>query len=153
VVLKVSLDRGREPQAQGALDHPHIVPVNSVVFGDDEMRGLSMPYRPGLPLDEVIRRVGPASRPPRAMALWEALVQSTQGTAEAATDAESAPPSEARAPGPKGDGWEGFPCRGTYAQGVAWVVKVVAEALHYAHGQQTFHRDVKPANVLLTVGH
>jgi serine/threonine protein kinase len=153
VVLKVSLDRGREPQAQGALDHPHIVPVNSVVFGDDEMRGLSMPYRPGLPLDEVIRRVDPASKPHRAMALWEVLVQSTEGTAEAATDAESASPSEARASGPKGDGWEGFPSRGTYAQGVAWVVKVVAEALHYAHGQQTFHRDVKPANVLLTVGH
>jgi hypothetical protein len=36
---------------------------------------------------------------------------------------------------------------------VAWVVKVVAEALHYAHGQQTFHRDVKPANVLLTLQH
>src|SRR5262249_17657909 len=45
VVLKVSLDRGREPQAQGALDHPHIVPVNAVVFSDDGMRGLSMPYR------------------------------------------------------------------------------------------------------------
>jgi serine/threonine protein kinase len=36
---------------------------------------------------------------------------------------------------------------------VAWVVKVVAEALHYAHGEQTFHRDVKPANVLLTIQH
>src|SRR4029077_13337640 len=40
VVLKVSLDRGQEPHAQGALDHPHIVPVNSVVFGDRQLRGL-----------------------------------------------------------------------------------------------------------------
>ncbi len=36
---------------------------------------------------------------------------------------------------------------------MAWIVKVIAEALHYAHGQQTFHRDVKPANVLLTLQH
>ncbi len=60
---------------------------------------------------------------------------------------------DTRAPGPRGDGWEGFPVRGTYADGVAWIVKIVADALHYAHGQQTFHRDVKPANVLLTVQH
>ena len=59
VVLKVSLDRGQEPKAQGALDHPHIVPVNSVVFGDHQLRGLSMPFRPGMPLDEVIKRVEP----------------------------------------------------------------------------------------------
>jgi hypothetical protein len=117
------------------------------------MRGLSMPYRPGLPLDEVIRRVAPASKPARAMALWEALVRPPEATADPAAPANAAPPVEVRAPGPRGDGWEGFPVRGTYSQGVAWVVKIIASALHYAHGQRTFHRDVKPANVLLTVQH
>ncbi len=168
VVLKVSLDRGREPQAQGALDHPHIVPVNSVVFGAEGMRGLSMPYRAGRPLDEVIRRVNPASKPRHAMAIWEALIGpaevnagSEQKLSEGAPPAEDAgtTPTGDRWEGfpiratPRGDGWEGFPIRGSYAQGVAWVVKVVAEALHYAHSRKTFHRDVKPANVLLTIQH
>ncbi len=152
VVLKVSMDRGREPQAQGALDHPHIVPVNSVVFDDREMRGLSMPYRPGLPLDEVIRRVDPASKPRRAMAIWEALVR-TADAPNAPSGDEVRMVAENRAAGPRGDGWDGFPVRRTFPYGVAWIVKVIAEALHYAHGEQTFHRDVKPANVLLTVQH
>ena len=55
VVLKVSLDRGQEPKAQGPLDHPHIVAVNSVTFQPEKLlRGLSMPYRLGLALDEII---------------------------------------------------------------------------------------------------
>jgi serine/threonine protein kinase len=28
---------------------------------------------------------------------------------------------------------------------------IVSRALHYAHGKKTFHRDVKPGNVLLTL--
>ena len=75
VVLKVSLDRGQEPKTQGALDHPHIVPVNSVAFQPDgDLRGLSMPYRPGLPLDDILKRVRPASQPRLARALWDQLV-------------------------------------------------------------------------------
>lgn len=151
VVLKVSMDRGREPQAQGALDHPHIVPVNSVVFDDRQMRGLSMPFRPGLPLDEVIRRVDPGSCPRAAIAIWQALFRPPPlagGDGATATPVICEP-----ATGPRGDGWDGFPVRGPYVDGVAWIVKVVAQALHYAHTERTFHRDVKPANILLTLRH
>jgi hypothetical protein len=42
---------------------------------------------------------------------------------------------------------------GTYAQGAAWIAMILARALHYAHGMQTFHRDVKPGNILLTLDH
>ena len=151
VVLKVSIDRGQEAETQGALDHPHIVPVNSVVFQPDrKLRGLSMPYRPGLPLDEVIRRVrrGGAT-PSSATAIWQALADGI-GPGEAALEAESAAALRA---GPVGDGWRGFPTRGTFAQGVAWIGMIIARALAYAHERRTYHRDVKPGDVLLTIQH
>lgn len=136
VALKVSTDRGKEPAIQGRLDHEHIVPVLSVTDDPETgLRGLCMPYRAGLPLDEIIRRVDPASRPQGASALREALLDAGKGI----------DPEE-----PAGAGWRGFPSRGSYPDGVAWVVSVVARALAYAHAQKVLHRDVKPANVLLT---
>ena len=42
------------------------------------------------------------------------------------------------------------PTAGPTPQGVAWIVAVIARALAYAHGRGVYHRDVKPANVLLT---
>ena len=47
----------------------------------------------------------------------------------------------------------GFPSAVLIVQGVAWIVMILARALHYAHRMNTFHRDVKPGNVLLTLQH
>jgi serine/threonine protein kinase len=151
VALKVSLDHGQEPMTQGALDHPHIVPVNSVSFQlDQNLRGLSMPYRTGLPLDEIVRRVCPAKRPRTASALWEALFEGESSSFPTLSEAERL---AIHRKGPTGDGWSGFPLAGTFFQGAAWVAMVLARTLHYAHGMHTFHRDVKPGNVLLTLQH
>src|SRR5438445_403748 len=61
VVLKVSADRGSEPSILGRLEHPRIIAVLSVATQPEtKLRGLCMPHRPGRPLDEVIRRLGPA---------------------------------------------------------------------------------------------
>jgi serine/threonine protein kinase len=151
VVLKVSVDRGQEAETQGALDHPHIVPVNSVVYRPDQgLRGLSMPYRPGLPLDEVIRRVRRGgARPSSATAIWDALAEGIGPGVPGAGVEHATPPRD----GPTGDGWRGFPIRGTFAQGAAWIGMVIARALSYAHERRTYHRDVKPGNVLLTIQH
>jgi serine/threonine protein kinase len=145
VALKVSADRGSEPAILGRLVHPHIVAVHSVVYQpESHLRGLCMPFRPGPPLDEVIRRLDPATSPPRtAQGLWEALRR----------------PAGADAPGgssavvpeiPQGPGWASFPIRGTYAEAVAWIAATLARALQHAHQQRIYHRDVKPANILLT---
>ncbi len=158
VVLKVSLDRGQEPKTQGALDHPHIVPVNAVAYQPAYgLRGLSMPYRPGLPLDEIVKRVRPAERPRLARILWDVIVDGTSTEADGTGADEPAGPQGKRASrhrrDPAGDRWHGFPKDGTFAQGAAWIAMILARTLHYAHGMQTFHRDVKPGNILLTLDH
>jgi serine/threonine protein kinase len=151
VALKVTVDRGEEPKIQGALDHPHIVPVNSVTYQTEtRLCGLSMPYQPGLPLDEIIKRVKPSRRPCRALTLWSILID---GSSEKLNAGSELIPTAGAQAFPAGDGWRGFPARGTYSEGAAWIVMILARALHYAHARRIYHRDVKPANVLLTVNH
>jgi len=137
VALKVSPDRGMEPSIMGRLDHIHIVPVWTVEREPETgLRGLSMPFRPGLPLDDVIKRLKPSSTPRGARALWDAVVP--------AGSSEQTLPDVER-------GWQNFPILGSYADGVAWVVATLAQALGHAHSRGILHRDVKPANVLLTL--
>jgi serine/threonine protein kinase len=151
VALKVTLDRGQEPKIQGPLEHPHIVPVNSVTYrAEGGLCGLSMPYQPGLPLDEIIKRVKPSRRPSRAIALWSSLFG---GPAQAINPGSETIPGSGAQAYPRGDGWNGFPTFGSYSQGAAWIAMILARALHYAHGKQIHHRDVKPANILLTINH
>jgi serine/threonine protein kinase len=137
VALKISADRGDEPSIQGRLDHPHIVSVLSVVKQPETgLRGLCMPYRPGLALDEVIKRIDPAQKPKNARSLWDDLISASQAE---------------RRFSPDSPGWAGFPIRGTYADGVAWIIAILAQALAHAHERGILHRDVKPANILLTL--
>jgi len=155
VVLKVAVDRGNEPKILGGLVHPRIVWVNSVSYQPEtQLRGLSMPYHPGLPLDEILKKFESGPLPSEARVFWDVLdgVSSDRGFEEEANTASPAKGTARRGGGdvPVGDGWKGFPFRGTYAQGVAWIGRVLAEALHYAHTKEVFHRDIKPGNVLIT---
>jgi serine/threonine protein kinase len=132
VVLKVAPDRGHEPSIMGRLDHKSIMPVLSITREEATgLRALCMPYRPGLPLNQVIHRVDPAGRVQCARALWRAV-------SPAGGD-------------PSGPGWEGFPDGRGYSDAAAWVALSLARALEYVHSEGILHGDIKPANVLLTL--
>jgi serine/threonine protein kinase len=135
VALKVSADRGAEPQTLAQLDHPHIVRVyDQRVIGERSMRLLYMPYLPGGTLSSVLdytRQVPQAQWSGQTFA--QAIDQALNQRGETPSDT---PLRRALA-------------RRSWWQVVCWVGARMADALQYAHQRGVLHRDVKPANVLL----
>jgi serine/threonine protein kinase len=133
-VVKLGPDDGREVRPFAGRLGPRIVPAYAVLMDPESgLRATVMPYRSGVALDEVVRRVRPPSLP---------------GTADALRD-PVAPPSLAATPSGGGfAAWDGFPHRGTYAEGAAWVITVLAEAVSAAHAAGLRHGGIRPAKVL-----
>jgi serine/threonine protein kinase len=135
LAIKVSASYGQEPSILGKLDHKNIVPILTVAESESGLRGICMPYRPGITLEELIRRIGRGTPPRSARSVWEAT-EPRETSADIVAD-------EVRS------GWVGFPIARSFSEAVAWIGLALADALSYLHGQGVFHRDIKPANVLL----
>lgn len=135
VALKVSADRGQEPQTLAQLDHPHIVRVyDQRSLPNSDLRLLYMPYLPGGTLHSVIIHGKKLSSTGRSgKTLLEAVDKSLDARGEVPPDS----PLRRRIAGM------------TWPQTVAWLGARLGEALHYAHLKGVQHRDIKPANVLL----
>jgi eukaryotic-like serine/threonine-protein kinase len=136
VALKISADKGNEPQTMALLDHPHIVRVfDQRRLVERRLRLLYMQYVPGGTLQAVadaIKHLPPAMR--AGVRLLDVIDQSLANRGES-------PPIESTL--------RHRLATATWPQAVCWLGSRLAAALGYAHGRGVLHRDVKPANVLV----
>ena len=137
VALKVSSDRGFEPQTLAQLDHPNIVRVyDQRQLADRKMRLLYMQYVPGGTLQSVSDHV---RRLPAVTRTGASLLEAIDATL---SRAEEIPPVDSMT--------RQRLSRATWPEAVCWIGARLASALSYAHQRGVLHRDVKPANVLIS---
>ncbi|MGX1808854.1 serine/threonine-protein kinase [Nocardia sp. NPDC055321] len=143
VAVKISADHGTEPQTLAQLDHDYIVRVfdqrliSGIRFESGRrLRLLYMQFLPGGTLLGVLRWV-------RATPLAERSGQLLLDAVDAAMEEKG----EIR---PTDSSVRAEIAGLTWPEAVAWLGRRLAEALDYADGHGVLHRDVKPANILLT---
>ena len=136
VAVKISANRGYEPQTLAQLDHDYIVRVfDQRILRDRDWRLLYMQYLPGGTLLDLVQAIHRAERPPETgQALLDAVDDALEARGEIRPTESSTRAELASLPWP---------------DTVAWLGKRLAEALHYANSRGVLHRDIKLANVLL----
>ncbi len=136
VALKISLQRSSEPQALAQLDHDSIVRVFDLrVLNERGLQLLYMQYVAGGTLGHVIDQLAATPR-----SAWSGEVLLAALEKQLASRGGEPPSREVR---------RRFETM-SWPEVVCWLGERLALALDYAHSRGVLHRDVKPANILLS---
>ena len=144
VAVKISADHGSEPQTLAQLDHDYIVRVYDQRLlhdavaerGARALRLLYMQFLPGGTLLNVLRWVRATPPGERSGQLLLDAVDAAMEEKGEIRLTDSSVRDEISAL--------------SWPETVAWLGRRLAEALGYADANGVLHRDVKPANILLT---
>jgi serine/threonine protein kinase len=137
VALKISADKGNEPRTLGTFDHPNIIRVfDQRRLADKGLLLCYMTYAPGGTLQEVVRNVRGAPPAARTGKLLLDAVDAAMQRAGQFTGEETS--------------WRKRLCAAPWPETVCKLGVQLAQALEHAHKKGVLHRDVKPANVLLS---
>lgn len=137
VALKVSANHGAEPQTLAQFDHENIVRVyDHRSLSDQGLRLLYMQYVRGgtlQPVVDIVREATPEQC--TGQLLLKAVDRSLDNRGESAPAESSLRNRLAET---------------RWSEVICWIGSRLAGALGYSHRRGVLHRDVKPANVLLT---
>lgn len=136
----------REATAAARLHHTNIIPIYD--FGESvDAYYYAMELISGRPLDTLVSELGERSGVSPSAAELGSLLQSLkqdtltpEDTAGNSSSSDSSRPDASPIP----------PAGRKYFEQIARWMRDTAEALHYAHDQGVIHRDVKPANLILS---